>query len=71
MFENVDGQKDDRRRTHWYTISSPMSFWLSELKRYSPLSSLHNNCCLLSYKFALYFTANNMDQDHIAPFIAV
>ena len=29
MFENVDGRRtDDGRRSHWYTISSPMSLRL-------------------------------------------
>ena len=33
MFENVDGQRtdgrmDEGRRSHWYTISSPMSLRL-------------------------------------------
>ena len=28
MFENVDGRRTDGRRSHWYTISSPMSLRL-------------------------------------------
>ena len=28
MFVNVDGLTDDRRRSDWYTISSPMSLRL-------------------------------------------
>ena len=33
MFENVDGRRTDGRRSHWYTISSPMSLRSGELIR--------------------------------------
>ena len=32
MFENVDGRTTDRRRSHWYTNSSPQSLGSGELK---------------------------------------
>ena len=33
MFENVDGRRTDGRRSHWYTISSPMNLQLRWAKK--------------------------------------
>ena len=32
-WRTTDGRKDDGRRSHWYTISSPMSLWLRWAKK--------------------------------------
>ena len=68
MFENVDGQRtDDGRRSHWYTISSPMSLrlrWAKKKEKYilclsggigtSFLQSQHFNTCLI-FQFITYW----------------